>query len=795
MGDRYASGMRDHLLLSLAALFAALTTQAQIAIGEWRDHFPYRQTLAVAEGGGKAWCATRNAVFSYDLATGEMQRLTKVNALSDVDISMVAYNTSLNALMVGYRNGNLDLVRSGSASNLSDIKRSSIIRDKGVYDIHFEGPLAYLACGFGIVVVDLEALEVRDTWYIAPGGTQQKVNAIAFTPDSIYAATNIGLFAAWRGETNLAAFASWNLRPDIPQPNGPFNSVGEVGGKLVVNYHRADATDKDTVYYFEGGAWQRVTHAFGRQNTFVSAASNQLLLCQNDHVERYSSDLVFQDALIGYSGGLSITPAMAVPTLDGTALWIADRNRGLVRSVGDQTGTPIYPPGPATVSAQRIAMAGGGLYVTTGGVAGNWTNVFRQEGVHSFVDGTWRTTNKTNDPLMQTGANPFGQTVNDVMAVAVDPEDGSHAFVGSWDEGVLEFRNGQVQTIYNASGNSSLQIYAANGAENQVMVAGVDLDADGNLWVSNSNCEQPISVRTATGSWRSFDPGNVLNNNNLLSDILAAHNNSLKWLIRPRSNGLLVFNDNGTIDQVGDDQYKALTTAEGNGGLPSLDVFSMAEDLDGEIWIGTGKGVAVFYNPEAVFSADGADCQQILIEQDGNVQLLLETEAVISLAVDGADHKWLGTQSSGAYMVSPDGTEQLLHFTPENSPLPSNTVIGIAIDEGTGEVFFATDQGMVSYRNTATEGGTSNACASVFPNPVRETWTGPIAITGLMRDSDVKVTDIAGNLVYRTTSQGGQAIWPGTDLSGNRVSTGVYMIFAADPEGASRCNTKVLVVR
>ncbi|MBK7268314.1 MAG: hypothetical protein IPI07_01945 [Flavobacteriales bacterium] len=111
-----------------------------------------------------------------------------------------------------------------------------------------------------------------------------------------------------------------------------------------MNYHRADATDKDTVYYFEGGAWQRVTHAFGRQNTFVSAASNQLLLCQNDHVERYSSDLVFQDALIGYSGGLSITPAMAVPTLDGTALWIADRNRGLVRSVGTKPAHR-YTPG------------------------------------------------------------------------------------------------------------------------------------------------------------------------------------------------------------------------------------------------------------------------------------------------------------------------------------------------------------------------------------------------------------------------------------------------------------------
>ncbi len=395
---------------------------------------------------------------------------------------------------------------------------------------------------------------------------------------------------------------------------------------------------------------------------------------------------------------------------------------------------------------------------------------------------------------MASGGNAYGGAVNDFMAEATDPEDGGHAYVGTWDDGVLEMRNGVVQTIF-AQGNSSLQINPGFGSENVVQVAGLAFDAEGDLWVTNSNCNSPVSVRTAGGGWRSFSPGAVLNNNTLLGDVLPSRENRLKWIIRPRGNGLLVFNDNGTLSEPGDDQYKVLNTAEGSGKLPSLDVYSMAEDLDGEIWVGTGKGVAVFYAPDAVFSGGDFDCQQILIEQGGNVQILLETEAVSAIAVDGADRKWLGTQSSGVFLVSADGTEQLLHFTAEDSPLPSNTITSLAIDGETGEVFFGTDQGIVSYRGTATEGGLTNACAKVFPNPVRETYTGPIAITGLVRDSDVKITDVAGNLVYRTTSAGGQAIWPGTDMGGNRVSTGVYLVFASDPEGNTKCNTKVLVVR
>jgi ligand-binding sensor domain-containing protein len=778
------------LLFIFLALALTSKVSGQVAIGQWRDHFPYNKAIAVVtDDQSRAYCATRAAIFRYDPANGEIQRMTKVNLLSDVNISTLAWNTALQGLVVGYENGNLDLVVGEKRQNLSDIRRSSIIGDKGIYRITFEGTTAYLSCGFGIVVVDLVALEVRETWLIGPGGSQLQINDLVFHNDSIFAATENGLYAAWRNELNLAAFTNWTKRTDIPQPNGRFSAVASFGGRLLVN-QRTAADEGDTLFLYNG-AWQRFTELFGQrnQNWNVSADGQFVVVTHKYNVQVYNTSMVETNNYGGYGGAVGAFPAEAVRTINGYC-WIADTQLGLVRS--DNTALNFTPGGPTNVNAYRMDASGGALYVATGAVAGNWSNQFLKDGVHSYVDGDWRTTNKFNDGLYETGVNTFGGTVNDIMAVAVDPNDPDHVFVGSWDDGWLEFRGRQVETMYYAT-NSTLGYETTTGTT-KVNVAGLDFDKDGNLWISNGNADAPISVRTSTGSWRAYDPGSVLANNNLLSDILAA-DNGLKWVLRPRSNGMLVFNDNGTITDPSDDQYKVLNTFEGQGELPSLDVFSVAQDKDNEIWIGTGKGVAVFYNPDAVFSGDNFDCQQILIEQDGNVQILLETEAVSAIVVDGANRKWLGTQSSGAYLVSDDGTEQVLHFTMENSPLPSNNVLSIAIDGITGEVYFGTDQGIMSYRSDANEGALDSDCASVFPNPVRETYSGPVAITGLVRDSDVRITDVAGNLVYRARSLGGQAIWPATNMNGERVSTGVYLIFASDDTGEFKCNTKVLVVR
>lgn len=786
--------MRSILTLCLLFVTAGQSLRAQSAtpIGAWRDHLPYGHAVGVVEGNGSFYCATNECVFSYTPSTGEFLRITKVNLLNDVGITGLAWCDALGMLLVHYSNGNLDLVQGGSSYNMGDIKRSSIIGDKTIYRADIQGTVAYLACGFGIVVVDLATREVRDTWFIGPDGGQVRVNDVAFHGDSIYAATQAGLFVAWQQAPNLAAFTNWHKRTDMgaAMANGPFNAVAHFGERLLVNY-RAPVDEADTLLMLgSSNEFERFTPLYGRMSHTleVSADGGWLVVAHKYDIHRYTLSMEEQVRQYGYAGG-GVNPLQAVQGSDG-ALWVADKEIGLVRGEGYDMGQSFTPNGPRTANVYRLATAGGNIFVSTGGVSGTWVNRFLKDGVHVYMDGHWRNYNPFNNTIMA-GANDFAGAANDPLDVAIDPNDPAHAFVGGWDEGVIEFVAGVPYAIHNTT-NSTLQPHVGS-TSGKVNVPGLCFDQDGNLWMTNAETASPIAVRWKDGTWQSFSPGAILNGNYLVSEILAARN-GYKWVIRPRGHALLVLNDGGTGDP-GDDQYKVLNQQIGTGGLPTQDVYSIAEDLDGQIWVGTNKGIAVFYVPEAIFSSDSYDAQQILIQQDGNYQYLLETEAVSVIKVDGANRKWIGTQTSGVFLISADGQEQVHHFTEANSPLPSNNITSIAIDGASGEVHFGTDRGIMTFRGDATQSAMENECASVFPNPVHPTYTGPIAITGLIRDSEVKITDISGNLVHRMTSLGGQAIWNGNDMSGNRVATGVYLIFATDRYGGYKCNTKVLVTR
>ena len=784
------------ILTQALALLATLPLLAQFetAIGEWRDHFPYRLALSVAEGGGHVYCASANGLFRFHPPSGEITRLTKVNALSDVGITGISWNETRGSLLVHYSNGNLDIVQGNSVFNMGDIRRSNILGDKGIYTAFHQGDRVYLGCGFGVVVVDLTRREVRETWFVGPAGAQVRVEGIVFHGDSIYTATNTGIYVASRNAPNLAAFSSWRKRLDVPPAmvNGPFNAVASIGDQLLVNY-RAQAPNADTLLVLgQDNVFQRFEPLYGRTNRRLNTSPDGqfLVIPHEGDIQRFRPDLTLDVLQFGYANTFC-SPRDAIQGTNGN-LWVADRNLGLVRGQGFDIGTAVVPNGPLNAGAYRMSSEGGALYVATGAVAGNWTNRFFKDGVHSFVDGNWRTAFPDNNTLLAQGTNDFGGTVNDYMAVAVDPNDADRVFVGTWDDGLIEFRNRLPVTFYTHT-NSSL-LAEINGPEGKVNVAGLAFDRQGNLWMTNAQTGSPISVLTRTGTWKNFSPGAILGGNFLVSDITVGRN-GFKWIIRPRGSALLVFDDGGTIEDTNDDRYRLLNNVTGSGGLPTNDVYCVAEDLDGQIWVGTNRGPAVFYSPEAVFGEGNFDAQQILIEQDGNIQILLETEAISAIAVDGANRKWIGTETSGVFLISADGREQVFHFTSANSPLPSNTISSLAIDKATGEVFIGTDRGIISYRSDATQGGPENSCAKVFPNPVRDTYTGPVAISGLVRDSEVRITDMAGNLVYRTTSRGGQAIWDANNMSGERVATGVYLVLVVDRFGNTTCNTKVLVVR
>jgi hypothetical protein len=782
------------LLALIVALLPSMShAQDQSAIGEWRDHFPYTNLVSVAEGGGHVYAASTTGLFRYDPNSGEILRLNKTNALSDVGISGLAWNEPLQALLVYYINGNLDLIRGESSTNIGDIKRSSIIGNKGVYSVYMVGTTAYLGCGFGIVVLDLEQKEVRETWFIGPSGAQVRVDGLTMSPDSIYAATSTGLFVASRTAANLASFDSWRKRTDMGASlsNGPFNATAWFSNRLLLNAKRQGDGGDSLIVLESDNTWSRFDPLFGIRNVKIDVSANGdiVVVTHDNSAHAYDQDLSEITEIYAYAGA-SANPSQAIRSVLGIT-WVADRFKGLVRSGGGDQGSSVLPNGPRTSTSWRLATSGGALYVATGAVSGTWSGTFLKDGIHYYMDGRWNTIDRSEFPLME-GANQYAGAMNDMVAVVVDPDDPAHAWAGSWDDGLLEIRNGEPVQIYNNT-NSGLGL-DINGFEGRLNVAGLAYDRQDNLWMSNPWSENPIAVRTKDGEWHNFTPGTLLNGNLLISDLVVGRN-GYKWFIRPRGNGLLVFDSGNSLSGTDDDRYRLLNNQTGTGGLPSPDVYSVAEDLDQQVWVGTARGVAVFYSPEAIFGDGDFDAQQILIEQDGNVQILLETEAVNSIAVDGANRKWIGTQSSGVYLISADGREQIQHFTAENSPLPSNTVTNIVVDGTFGEVYISTDQGIMSYRSDATEGADENTCATVFPNPVRESYTGPIAINGLVRNSEVKITDMSGNLVYRTSSEGGQAIWTGTDMSGNRAATGVYLVLVSDQSGQFKCNTKVLLVR
>jgi ligand-binding sensor domain-containing protein len=370
------------------------------------------------------------------------------------------------------------------------------------------------------------------------------------------------------------------------------------------------------------------------------------------------------------------------------------------------------------------------------------------------------------------------------MSLTVDASDKEHLFIGSSGAGMLEFRNNQVVAHYDTA-NSTLLSQVGNPT--QYKVHGLSYDREGNVWVSNAGTAAVIQVLKSDRTWKRFFFPGAVNSTAITGDMIIDDFGSV-WVSAFQNlggkEGILVFNPNNTIDNTADDKYEIVDFALNR-------VRCLAKDLDGTIWAGTEAGVYVFYPPSTL-------PQQILIKQNNTFQYLLSSEIVTAIAVDGANRKWVGTENGGLFLFSPDGQEQILHFTSSNSPLFSDNITALAIDGKSGEVYIGTDKGLLSYRSDAiTPEQDVLGCKDllVYPNPVRSEYAGPVAIRGLVPNGTVRITDIHGGLVFQTTALGTQAVWNGTNNTDKRVPTGVYVVYSTDEAGEFSCVTKVMVYR
>ncbi len=761
--------------LFLGLLFSFVA--GAMPIGTWNIHLPYYECKEVTYSANYVWSATDNSLFKMSKADFTTEKITKIEGLSDLAIGTIEYNPVNDVLIVGYQSGNVDIIKGTKVYNLPDIKRSQIVANKTINSVYFIGTYAYLSTGFGIVVIDTDRNEIKDTYLIGPNGAYMAVYDITSDGTSFFVATANGLYTASMSDPFLANFASWTTLPGLA--SGSYNCIEMFNGEIVTSSFTSQF-GSSTVYH--GGPFNSTwtTIISGVTIKELKVLNNELWVGDAYGVLRYNSGYGLVDIWAALDASTYATPNDIMPDVDGT-LWIADNFLGLVHLIYHDVGTAYRPNGPVSISAAAMDFQDGRLCVVPGGRDDAWNNIYNRAGISFYQNNWWEVMKKEQYPAID--------SLDDINFCEFDPNDNTHVWLGSWGKGLIEVQNNQIVNIYNHY-NSILERkveYPWCG------IGGIRYDEDGNLWMVNSHTMKCLKVKKADNTWAEFDFQGLLTTGTTVGDLMITEN-GYKWIIVPRTQGMIVFDDNGTIDNTSDDRKKKLGFTAGVGAIPGTDVLCMAEDKDNEVWIGTDKGIAVFYCADNIFNSGGCDAQQILIQQGEYTQILMESQVVTSIAVDGANRKWIGTESGGVYLMSEDGTEEILHFTADNSPLLSDNVTGICIDPKTGEVFFSTGKGIVSYKSDAVEGDDHNGDVYAYPNPVRPDYHGKIAITGLVRDADVKITDIAGNLIFQTTALGGQAIWDGNNFQGQRAASGVYLVFITNEDGTQKKVTKILLM-
>jgi hypothetical protein len=768
------------LFCKVCVLFSLFSAKAQDGgISEWRYHIPYQQGLAIADAGSYVYCASELGMYYFSKIDNSVNRVTRIQGLSDIGITDIAHNPDEDIVIVAYANGNIDLILGEEVVNMEDLKRANFPGSKRINSITMRNELAYLSCGFGILVINLEKQEVKETIRLNTNG-DLGVNDVVFHNGLFYAATNEGLFFANESSNNLSDPNEWTLTGELP--DSTFSSVFILNQMLHANYDNK-TFNSDTLFYLENGTWKKRAELFGLASNHFDVNNDKVVVCHTDKVIVYDKLWQSKQELLSYGQVAPLAAQAVFDKINNETIWLADERKGLVEVISANQYETHTILGPISNRVHEITTLGNDVWIASGSVEGrHWNNTYNKDGVFKFSENEWKTYNRNSlvgiDSLF------------DFLSVAIDPKDHDKVYFAAHGDGIVEMI---AETHTETFGQSNSSISLVEGATPAYQYAGMSsltFDSNNILWGANARAANVLCAKDEDGRWYSFRLSESISSKET-GRMIATSDNHV-WVAFPNNSGIAVFNYNNTISDSDDDEIVGLTKANGN--LPSNSVYALAEDLDGSIWIGTGTGTAVFRSPSSLFGENPSAAEKILIQQDGYTEYLLESQVVTAIAIDGANRKWFGTSSSGVYLIEEDGTEEILHFTVENSPLMSNGILTIAVNHESGEVFFGTEQGICSYKSTATEGKTDYSAVYAFPNPVEPNYHGDIAITGLMANSEIRITDISGNIVYQGIADGGQAVWKGNTAEGNRVKTGIYLVFCAAEDGSQAVATKILFI-
>ena len=774
---------RKSLALLLCMLCLSVTAQQ---LGSWRLHLSYYIATKSEVGGSTIYSLMNGNLLSYDTEDGEVRTYDHMDILSDAGIAYIAYSNEADKLLIVYNNGNIDLLdKDDNVQNLSSLKDKTML-NKEISNVSIAGSMAYLATGFGFVEVDMKEGVFRNTYRLP-----YTIHCITASDEAVFIGTPEGIRYCLK-DGNMQLEENWKIRLGW----GGFNSMHIFQNKLV-------AKNQDGIFVLDPYNTSK-QYRIARGNFTSLKQTGKQLFWHNKTTYGYTSDVSGTDEA-SLNAAVTTIPCennwSDVSHVNDT-YWMSEQEKGLrgYKMSGNEfipTEEVIQPSSPIRDLGYNVSWAGDRLLVA-GGI--NTVGSFENPATSMYYEnGEW--TNFTE--LERTGRFAKVTPVNTTDLVQ-DPLDDTHHFASPYRSGLCEYRNGKFVELYNPDNSPLKSIQQHNPASSwyykQVLCSALSYDAEGNLWMAQSMLDTTFYVRKPDGNWFKLRY-NEMSGSSLIDKILH-HSSGIKLVSSRRldKRGVFCIDMKGT-ERTTDDKTRLLQDFVNQDKTPYLpdQFFCLCEDLEGMVWVGTSAGLFVIEDVTKVFDKDFYFTQIKINRNDGSglADYLFNDVAISCIAIDAANRKWIGTQANGAYLISADGQEMLHHFTTEDSPLLSNNVQSIAVHPGTGEVAFGTDKGICTFISDATtpEEELEKSNVVVFPNPVTPDYNGPIAIRGLVENSEVKIISTGGQLVWNGTSSGGTCTWNGVANNGKPVASGIYHVVANTPEGGKAIMTRIVIVR
>ena len=760
------------------------------AYSGWETYFSYNSIPSIAEGVNEIYFASYNSIFSYNIFNSQIEKFDTLNELSGDEISAFYHSENNNLIAIGYSSGFLQIINlnSNSIINIYDIlNKPTIPADKKKINHFYQnGEELLISTGYGISVYDINAFEFGDTYYIGNFASMLNISSTIVDENYIYASSpDLGIFRA-NLESNLIDFNSWQAI-----------YTGNIY-ELLINENNILFYDDFNLMSIKN---EEIITLSTLENEIknVSINDSKIIIISDDNCIIYNNDL---SQILNLFESETYMTVFNDGIIKNNKTYIATEEQGvLVIEDSDSGFSFLKPDGPLENNIFSVETLNNHTWVSFG----NYTEYFNPyplkfSGLSSYDENLESWFNITKDSIPN-------QAVN-LNNISINPFDNNNVFISSFHGGLIEMDNFNFTELYD-NNNSGLETLLTSDSEYEsIRISDIEFDENGDLWVLNSRVDNPLkSFSLDNNSWNSYDFTEIINDG--FQDELGFNDIEIddygnKWIASLRS-GLIGFNnDSGNI-------RLRKVFSQDQSDMPSSYVKSIAVDNNNHLWIGTVQGLRVLYNTSNFFDASVVTTQKIVILEDGIPRELLEQQYITDIEVDGANNKWVGTIGSGVFYFSPNGQQTIYHFTKENSPLPSNNINDISVNSVNGKVYFATDRGLVSFNTGSSSSSENFSNAFVYPNPVRpefNTQLDKIKIKGLTENVNIKITDIAGNLVAEAQSNinsryrnfnleidGGTAFWNGKNLRNQNVASGVYILMLSDLESYETKILKLMIIR